>query len=487
MESDQNTGRTVIIVMITQVITLGLPIITFPLLISTFDVTSYGIWVEAGTISSLFVAFSAYSMFGALGATIAQKNLDADQVYANTLYLFLAAGGLLTVVMALGAPVINRFTAQSAMGERIIQLLSVNVLTGSLNLLARQVYRLRLQALRGNVFDVVLGLGRLVAVILAIGHRDLERFAITFTLIQIVLASMQTVVAYWHIPLYRPSLTIMRKLIMDTANFIAINQTEWVIQYGDRLMLSIISTSAAVAIYAASYQLTVILSALAGPFLYVLLPALSQQWEAAGESAGQYVVRRYTRFMLIITIPAVLGLGLTGNSLLRLISDEFAQGDVLILMIAIGIGLNAIGISLQYVYQVRGQIQTLRNIFLVTAVFNVLANLVAIPLFDYYGAGVTTLLTFALTFYLLWRYLEMPFRALFDMSAIWRCVLACVPMGLWVWWLVDATVIGLGVAVVGGIILYGMSIVVLKVLSFSEIKELLHSLRLRKPLESSDN
>jgi O-antigen/teichoic acid export membrane protein len=174
--------------------------------------------------------------------------------------------------------------------------------------------------------------------------------------------------------------------------------------------------------------------------------------------------------MFILLIPAVIGLALTGNALLRILAtDDFAQGALLVAMIALGVALDTIGNALQYIFYAQGRPQVLRNIYVQAAILNILANLVAIPLFSYNGAGLTTMLTFIYIFYSLWKKTEMPFSVLFDMNVFWRCLVISAVMGVWVALTVAPTIVGLGVAIVGGALIYGVGLLLLRVLALDDV------------------
>ncbi|MBN1430149.1 MAG: polysaccharide biosynthesis protein [Anaerolineae bacterium] len=442
-----------------------------------FDVTSYGIWIEVSTIASLFITFTAYGIFNALGVVAVQEGRSREMVYCNSLYLSMWVSICLAVGMAVGAPLLNSLTTRTSLGVPIMRILSLTVLTSSLNILGTQIYRLRGQPFLGSIFEVSGGFGRLLVVVFALSHHDLIKLAISFVLIQGLITFAQMIVAFRKIPLCFPSWEIIRELVRHAVNLSVVSQAEWVIQYGDRLMLSILSTSVAVAVYAASYQLTLIIFAITGPYLYAILPLLSERWRAGGVPAGQATLRQNMRLMLIVTIPAVVGLGLVGNSLLQVLATtEFAQGGLLVFMVAVGLGLSVLGVNIQYVYHIQGKTASLRSIYICTAIFNVVANLVAIPLFNYYGAGFTTMLTFGLTFYLLWRNTGMPMRAFVDISMVWRCALASILMAVWVWWVVMPDIPHLLAGIIGGAAIYGVSILLLRVVSFAEIRGFVGSL-----------
>ncbi|MEZ4668967.1 MAG: oligosaccharide flippase family protein [Anaerolineae bacterium] len=462
--------RTSIIVTFSLLLYLGIPILTFPLLVKAFDISSYGIWIEANTIVSLLVTLSAQGLANALGAMIVKENTDQQVIYANTLYSVLLIGSILTFALYLSAPVVSSVTIRDPRGLQILQILAIDILLFALNILTFQVYRLQNRPLTGAVFDIIVVAVRLGSVFFALMSKDLIAFALVHVGAHSIATVFQVTVAFARVKFTRPSWTMMLKLFGYGLNLSMVSQANWVVMYGDRLMLSFLATSAAVAVYAASYQLTSILVALGWPHLYTLLPTLGEHWKAGNVIAIHMSVRQSTRMIFITVIPGIFGLALIGNDLLKLLANsDFAQGGVLIGMIAIGISLDIIGTSLQYIFYTQDRVQTLRNIYGRAMILNILANLIAIPLFSYSGAGLTTMLTFFYIFYSLWRNTKMPFKILFDINVIWRCLIAGAVMGAWVIVVVEASVIRLAVAIGGGAIIYGAGIIFLNVISLNEV------------------
>ena len=463
--------RTTFLITLTLLFNNGLPLITFPILTKTFDIASYGMWIEAGTIVGLIVIFANQGIANALGMSAANISDDArDRLYANALYGFLIISGMLIMAVFITAPTLNEITMRSENGTTLIRIISVQIIFFAINSLLFQVYRMKQEAFKGTLLDASMNVGRLAAVITTLFFKDLILFAIIYVAIQGLITGIQFGLTYRNIRFTSFDISIVKKLARDGFNLSVVSQANWLVMYGDRLMISVMSTSVAVAIYAASYQLTLIVNALGWPHLYVLLPVLGEHWKNGNLSGLQDAVKHTTRIVLLLLMPSAVGLAFIGDQLLSfLATSAFTQGGLLIGMIAVGVTLDVLGTTLQYIFYVQDKPGVLRNIYLKAAVLNLVANLIAIPLFSYNGAGLTTMLTFAFIFYSLWRKTEMPFAALFDASAMWRCAIASGIMAIWVMVTINASLAGLVIAITGGALIYGAAIVTLKVITFDEL------------------
>ncbi|MBI5929946.1 MAG: oligosaccharide flippase family protein [Chloroflexi bacterium] len=465
--------KTVIVIAIGQLINYGLPLLTFPLLIRAFDIDTYGYWIEANTLAQFAIVFGATGLGNALGALIVSKPDQESKLYSNILFLYICLCTVLTIGMLVSAPILNTFTLRASHGTALIRIVAMAIPIGSFNWLATQLFRLRKRATTGAVFDILIALGRLLAVVFAFFSHDILRFAWLYVISQGIITMLQVWVAYKRIPLSQLSQNTIKELIRASANISTISQANWLVMFGDRLMLAILSTSSAVAIYSASYQISLILVALSWPFLYILLPSIGERWKLQDELGIQQLIRKNIRIMFILLTPSVIGLGLIGDSLLRLLATkEFAQGGLLVGMIAAGVAIDNIGTNLQYLFFVQDRSHLLRPIYLSAAALNLIINLAAIPLFSYYGAGVTTFMTFAYILFRLQKATQMPLATLFDRKTLGRCLILCFPMGIWVWLTNSPSIIALLVSIGGGAIIYGLGIFLLGVLKIQDVKQL---------------
>lgn len=461
----QSNRRNLTVVSVATLVNHSAPLITFALLVRAFDPVHYGLWIEANTLVGLLIVVCASGLADAIGALIFDPTMQKDEVFTNGFWAFLLISGGLAALMVLASPLLDALTTRNPTGAAIIPILAGTVVTGSYNLFASQVFRLRGRAVIGASFDIAAAIARIAAIMLAFVQHDLISFAAIYVTMQLAVTTVQVYSALHGIRLQPPSWPLLRSMLGLSLNFGVVSQSRWFVMYGDRLLLSILSTSMAVAVYSASYQITMILIGLGWPYLYMLLPALGAHWQV-NDLAGAYAaIRQATRSMTVLLVPAVVGLALTGDALLRFLATEsFAEGAVLIGIIGLGVAIDVLGTSLQYLFHVQKRPQVLRRIFLQSAAFNLAANLVAIPLLSFYGAGITTLLTFVLTLVLLWRETSLPVRALLDVGVVWRCLIACIPMGFWVAAIVGVEIGRLLLAVGGGALVYGAGVVALGVI-----------------------
>jgi O-antigen/teichoic acid export membrane protein len=475
-----NQRRVIFIIGITQIFNYVVPLVTFPLLVRSFAIENYGMWIEAATVTGLALAFSSSALNAGMN-TLAMSQIERrDAIYANALYLFLLICGGLSLGIAFAAPLVNSLTIRAPEGILLLQITAWSVLSGALHEFVSLIFRLHHEAQKSAIFVILLAISRVATAAIALLTHNLLIFAILYVLSQCTIILAEVLVAFRKIRLSRPDSSLLGQIMRHAINLVIVSQSNWLVMYGDRLMLTILSTSTAVAVYAASYQITAILTALGAPFLYSLLPNVGERWNAQDIPGVQLLIRNSTRLMVILLIPAVVGLALVGNALLRVLaSDDFAQGWLLIVMVAAGIALETLGNAFQFIFYAQGRPQVMRRAYFQGAILNLTANLVAIPVFGYNGAGFTTLVTYVYIFYSLWRATKMPFPVLIDLQTVWRCTLAAGLMSLWVIPMTAPTIPRLLLAASGGAIIYGITLLELRVLKYTELATLFQTARQR--------
>ncbi|MBL8163905.1 MAG: oligosaccharide flippase family protein [Anaerolineae bacterium] len=473
--------RIILIVALNQITSYAAPLITFPLLIRAFDIASYGLWIEVNTIINLLVIVGFSGVAQSLNIAVGRFGDDSEKVYINSLYIIGVISVIVFAITFFMAPLINQVFTRQPIGDTIIRIASMMLLTNGLLQLSPHVSRLRQRTTASVIVEIMVSVMRIVAAVFALLTHDLALFATSHVILQTAVVIPLAIVAFQGLHFSLPSLPIIRSLVSDGLNLSVVNQANWLVMYGDRLLLSLLSISSAVAIYSASYQLTLILAALALPVLYVLLPAVTNRWKNGDITGTQQQVRESSRVMQIMVIPGVVGLTLLSDYLLEILgSKEFATGFLLVGMIACGIAVDFIGNnSLQYIFYAQGRSGVLRKTYMQAAALNLLANLAAIPLLGYHGAGIVTVMTFLFIFYRLWSQTQMPFTALFDTNVTWRCLAASAIMAAWVLLTASLNVFNLILAIVGGAVIYCASAVLFKAISPVEVKAVVRSIMSR--------
>jgi O-antigen/teichoic acid export membrane protein len=140
----------------------------------------------------------------------------------------------------------------------------------------------------------------------------------------------------------------------------------------------------------------------------------------------------YMNLFCSIGVPAFLGLTVLSNELLtRFGTDSFAANPMIFLLIAAAIFLDQIATHGYYLAYILNQTIFLRNLTLVTAVINLLLNLLLVPRIGILGAALATFVAYLfldLTFIFRIRKYDLKLREVYDFVFLGKSFAAAVVM-----------------------------------------------------------
>lgn len=227
----------------------------------------------------------------------------------------------------------------------------------------------------------------------------------------------------------------------------------------DVVMLSIMQGDAPVGLYSAAYKLCEPLSVIPGALLISMFPIMSTLFKTSKEK----LVKTYKlsfKYILIITLPIVIGTTLIADKIIFLIYGAAFAGSAHVLQILIWTFLFT---STNYVFLnllVAMDKQKLNTLCIgVCAITNVGLNFILIPLLSYNGAAIATVVTgivlFVTSFYFVSSHLQvLPVHKILIRPAIGGLI-----MGIFVYYFID---VNMFLLVLFAAVVYLVSLIALK-------------------------
>jgi O-antigen/teichoic acid export membrane protein len=178
----------------------------------------------------------------------------------------------------------------------------------------------------------------------------------------------------------------------------------------DTVMLSILKGDAVVGWYNAAYNLVLGLRIIPQLFVSALFPTLSYYYVSSRKSL-KIVYEKYFRYLLMLGLPIAMGATLLSENIILLIyGSNFANSiialqilswDILLIFLYTILGCFLVAIDRQ---------NEMAIAIVVTAIVNVVINIVLIPYLSYVGAAVATIaaetILFGIYFYLISKYIH---------------------------------------------------------------------------------
>ena len=200
------------------------------------------------------------------------------------------------------------------------------------------------------------------------------------------------------------------------------NLASWVLALSDRYILGWIRDSSEVGIYSLSHNIAdrslMLLTTL---FLMASGPISMHIWENAGEHDSELFVAHVTRFYLLLCVPATVGLSVLSRLLVNVLAGtDYGAGYRIMPWVLFGVLL--LGLQQRYqsglLFHRKTSLITLATV--IAGVLNVILNVLFVPKYGYFAAGVTTPISYAVLLVLTawfarplftWRF---PYRSLLN-------------------------------------------------------------------------
>lgn len=172
----------------------------------------------------------------------------------------------------------------------------------------------------------------------------------------------------------------------------------------DRLLIEFIRGSKAVGIYASNYSLVDMGLRLAlVPILSAAQPIVFNAWSGENEAEVERLLRRFTRYFLILSVPPLVLVGVLSKPLSTLLlGEQYHSGFVVIPLVAGGVALWSFSNLGQVGLQVKEQTGIMSRGLILAVVFNVAVDVPLIYAFGYIGAAVGTLCSYAVYAVFVW-------------------------------------------------------------------------------------
>lgn len=410
-------------------------------------------WLEADAVGQYDFAivlvvqyFATIADFGLgtlLTREVARRPDDAAKYFSNTLLL---RWGLSLLMIPAALLLIGTYDGLSTFvdgsqplsgdGATAILILCLTLFPAAYNNVVTALFNAREQmeipAAVELVTQIVSVFARLAAVLLGFGVIGLAWAAVvTTTLTSIILLLLQMRVLFkpqlqwdWSFArgLFRPAFPLLLNSILVNIAFTF-----------DIFILRAIESSEAIAQYRMPYRVINVVLILAPLLTNAIFPLLSRYAEQ-DRQAFQRAYRLTMQMLLLAAFPIAVGATVLATDMVILFTgDESANyagvSDYALAILIWFLPLSYVNGVIQYVLIALNRQQAIMRAFIVMAIFNLLANLIAIPVFGIFGASVVTVLTEVVLYMAFLPLLRREQVVPPLLSLSWRPVLAALGMG----------------------------------------------------------
>lgn len=237
--------------------------------------------------------------------------------------------------------------------------------------------------------------------------------------------------------------TLWRTMLLFALPFSAASALNWVSTFGDRWLLALMTDVETAGLYAAAYDLP--FQAMVLCFSVVVLagdPLILNAHEQGGAEAARQPLRQVGGMLIALTLPALVGLVLTGPLLINLLLGEFYRPTALVLLPTLALAFFINGLTTYPAYACK--LTTRTDLFLmsiaISAAANVALNVWLIPRYGVMGAALSYLSACSIRLVVLVivakRLFPLPMP---EPVMVLAAALGSAAMAVWLWPFYDST------------------------------------------------
>ena len=391
-----------------KAVTTVIGVMTLSLLTRYLSVTGYGEYTIVFAFLGIFAVIADFGLFSITVRDIAQTPDQKEKIFGNvfTLRIVLAIG--LLILAPLVAYFIPKYNHDIKAGIGICAFASFFVL---LNQTLVAIFQVNLRMEKFVIIDTAGRAMILALVILCIK----ERLGFLSIIAANSLGNLATLIL--SLVLARPFIKIrlrfdreyLRHLIPEVLPLGAVVILGVVYSKIDQIILSLFWGSWEVGIYGAPYKILEILVSLPVMFVGSVLPIISK-YLADHDSRFFESLQRAFDFLALMALPTVFGVFAVAPAIIRVFAGrDFAPSAPLLRILILAAGLIFFGTLAGSTIIAAGLQKRLVKIYVISTTFNIVLNLILIPIYSFYAAAVITVLTEAwacgAAYVIVWKHL----------------------------------------------------------------------------------
>ncbi len=268
-------------------------------------------------------------------------------------------------------------------------------------------------------------------------------------------------------PRWEPDRSLIRWMFTESYPLMTNNLLSSLFFRIDVLILQPLKGDTVLGYYQTAYKFIDALNFIPSNFTLAIFPALSRLAASAKDAMRRAYILSL-KILLWIALPITVGTIFVSRELIGIFGgNAYLPDSAIALQVLIWfLPFSFINSVTHYVLIALGQQRFLTKAFILGVVFNIAANLAAIPSMSYVGAALVTILSEVVLLLPFYYSIRKNLASIPFWSIAWRPALASGVMGIALWWLVARAGLVIAVPVAG--LLYGVLLIALGALGEDE-------------------
>jgi len=465
-----------IIQAIGKIISTELNLLAFALITRELGKSGFGEYTTVITFLSFF------AIIADLGLTLVTvQMINSDQENENKILGNLFGLRLISALLFIGlAPIIVLLFDYSEGVKIGVLIAAASFVFTALNQIMIGLFQSRLKMNRVAWAEIISRFVLIISIILAIKYK----WGLNGMLLATSVASFSSFILHFYFakkfanikPLFNLNWWLkISKLSWPLAITIAFNL---IYLRADTLILSLIKSPADVGLYGAAYKIIDVLSSLPFMFAGVILPLLVLAWQKKDLIKFKNILQKSFDVLALLAIPIVVGTQFLANDIMTLIAGpEFIAAGMILKILIIAVAAIFLGNMMSHAIVAIGAQKKVIWIYVFTSITALIAYLILIPRFSYFGAAAVTIYSEATIAILSTIFIYKHLHIKVNLITLSKAIIASLLMGLVLWFLptnLYQNLLGLSVTILLAIISYALFLWALKAFSKEDMKLILN-------------
>jgi O-antigen/teichoic acid export membrane protein len=443
-------GRHIGYVFVSNLLLVVLGFIRLPLLTKGLGPSGYGSWALITITVSFMVPFALLAFESSLVRFLAaEKNIRVlGSQFFSVFGVVIVSGSFFSLIIMPFSDLIaaNIFKAPEVAGY--IRLAAWIILFEALFRILLTYFRMRMQMGRYTILLLSYHISQILAISLALlGGYGLKGVIVGVILSTILMILIMTIAVGWQIGFYVPRFLEVKRYLKWGVPLTPNAAIVWIIESSDRYMLGFMRTPAEVGVYSVAYSVANFAYYFLSPLNTVLYPKIIKSYDEGHFGKTRLYLENSVKYLMLIIIPVGAVLSILSKPLLEILTTSSYGGSVRIIPILI-CSVMAFCLYQVFIYIVHLTNKTYLTlrILLVSAIINILLNLLLIPHYGILGAALATLAAYlflGFTALVVTRRLffyQLPIK--FTFKAVCAAIVGVFP----VWLIAPVTIVGIGLS-----------------------------------------
>ena len=403
-------------------------IILLPILTKTLGAYEYGIWAQLIVTISLCTPLVTIGLLSGIVRFLAAETdkKEIQEGFFSSLIVIFFFGLLFAFLLFISSNFLSHTIFHTKEAIPLIKISAFIILIWALDQALLQFFRTRRQMSKYSGFMLLETFGELgLIAYLVLSGFGLFGAVISLLIIRSITFGIMLFVIISQIGIKLPNFTTIKPYLAFGLPMLPSYLFGWIINSSDRYVIGYFMDSAFVGVYSAAYAIGGIILMFMGPISIVLYPTILKLWELDKIEEVKTHLQYSLKYYLMLAIPATFGLSVLAKPLLvSLTTSQFEYGSVLIPIIAVSSIFSSFYSINMYILATAKKTKIIAALLGITAIVNIVLNIIVVPLIGILGAAISTLISFFILSFLMYYFAVNNVKFDLGLEFILKSVLA---------------------------------------------------------------